>query len=243
MYRGVIIDDQEMSRLYLLNAIKENSSDVEVVGMATNVMDGVRMIRELKPDVLFLDVELESGTGFEVLEQIESDGVEVIFTTGHEHYALKALKASALDYLHKPIDGDELKIALNKMRKRCEDRAVVKENSVDDQAKISIPVNDGVKVVNISSITRCESDHYYTKIFVKDGTRYVVSKTLKEFEDLLTEHSFVRIHQSHLISLRFLAEFQKEGKSNFVLLTDGAKLPVSRRKKEVLMERLKAGSY
>jgi len=230
--RAIIVDDQEMSRIFLESMISENFREVEIVGIADSVESAVTIINRETPNLFFLDVELDQGNAFDILNQVDYSKSELIFTTGYEQYALGAIKVSAADYLQKPIELEELRAAIEKARKNLELK------NLEDKIDTKIPVNTSAGIINLSveQIIRCESDHYYTKIFMKTGERYVITKTLKEFEGMLTKYGFVRVHQSHLISLNSLAKFDRV--KSQVELVDGYIVPVSRRKKEELLKHL-----
>lgn len=236
--KAVIIEDEERSRIVLQNLLETYCPEVEIVGMADAVSSGLQLLREVQPDILFLDVQIEGGTGFDILEKMENFQAPVIFTTAYDHYALKALKFSAIDYLLKPIDIDELKLAVKK--------ASTTNDPIEDQYKIQnllrniknpeedpvllVSTLEAIEFVRITDIIRCEAEGAYTNLYLREQRPILVSKVIKEFEFLLQEYGFYRVHQSHLISLK---EVQKYVKSdNYLLMRDGAKIQLARSRKE-----------
>lgn len=209
-YKAVIIEDEERSTIVLQNLLETYCPDVEVVGNATSVQDGIKTVNALQPDILFLDVQIVGGTGFDILEKLNNTKVSIIFTTAYDHYALKAFKFSAIDYLLKPIDIDELKIAVKKVtapNQQAEDEFKIKnllsniKNPSEDPVLL-VSTLEAVEFVRIREIIRCEAQGAYTQLILKDTKSVMVSKVIKEFEFLLQEYGFYRVHQSHLINLR-----------------------------------------
>lgn len=248
MIKAVIIDDIERSRASLADDLKRYCPDVTIVGEGDSVKTGLTVIKQYRPDVVFLDIQLEDGNGFNILEQIDKTDFKVIFTTGSDEYGIKAVKFSALDYLLKPIDPDELIAAVTKLRKaREEEPADIKENlsvlienlkNINNSSKrIALNSADRVHVVNVTDIIRCESQRNYTLFYLHGNKQILVTKTLKEFEEMLADSGFVRIHHSHLINISYLKEFVKSD-GGYAIMTDNSQVPVAVRKKEHLMQLL-----
>ena len=226
--------------------------DMKIVGEADDVVSGISAISTLKPQVVFLDIQLTDGTGFDILEQLAQKYgkslFHIVFITAHEQYAIKAFRFSALDFLLKPVDPEELEkvvIKINTVLEKNDSYAhidLLLENirrKVDNFKRIALSTSDGIHLFEISDIIRCESEDNYTKFFIKNHKPVLISKTLKEYEDLLGEHGFERIHQSHLINLSYLKSYiRKDG--GYVVMSDNSNLPISQRKKERLQELLKA---
>ena len=241
MLRAVIVEDELRSRETLLGLYCKN---LEVIGEAENVQEGLQLIQKSKPDVVFLDIQMPDGSGFKLLEQIENLNFDVIFTTAYDQFAIKAIRYSALDYLLKPIYPDDLVVAVNKAEKN---KQIQKSNSnikvlLDninrppaEPPKIILSTTEKINVVKVDEIVRCESDNYYTMFFFTNGKRLLVSKTLKEQEELLGEHNFIRPHKSHLINVKYIKSYLKTD-GGVILMEDGSRVPVSRRKKEHIME-------
>jgi two-component system LytT family response regulator len=225
--------------------------EINVLGEAESVQSGVEAINLLQPQVIFLDIQLSDGTGFDLLEKLaEMNGKissQVVFITAHEQYAIKAFRFSALDFLLKPVDPEELQKVIYKIKNvlaKSDNYAhidLLLENirrKVDNFKRIALSTSDGIHLFEISDIIRCESEDNYTKFFIKNNKPILISKTLKEYEDLLTEHGFERIHQSHLINLVYLKSYIKRD-GGYVVMADNSNLPISQRKKERLQELLK----
>jgi two-component system LytT family response regulator len=244
MLRAVIVEDEKRSRETLIGLLKRHCKNLEIVGEAENVSTGVDIVTKEKPDVVFLDIQMPDGSGFKLLEQLNQVDFDVIFTTAYDQFAIKAIRFSALDYLLKPIVSDDLVNAVNKAEKKRMARdsrkniEVLLENMNRPPAespKIVLSTSERINVVKIDDIVRCESDNYYTMFFFTNGKRLLVSKTLKEQEELLGEYNFIRPHKSHLVNVKYIKSYLKTKGGN-ILLEDGSEVPVSRRKKEYIME-------
>lgn len=238
MLRAVIVDDEESGRTTMSELLKRFCPDVEIVGTADNPFNGIDTIKEVKPDVVFLDVEMPGGTGFTVLEAFGTLDFHVIFVTAYQQYAMKAIKFSALDYLLKPVDVQELQKAIQKIQsqpKPSPQSIISHSASKPHSDSIAVPVEDGLVFLNPVDILRCESDSNYTKCFLANGQKLLVSRTLKEFEELLSTHDFIRVHNSHLINIRFVSKYVR-GKGGYAVMKDGSEIEVSPRKKEEFLE-------
>jgi len=222
--------------------------EITIIGEADSVASGVEAIEKLHPQVVFLDIQLNDGTGFDILEKLATKNGKttshIVFITAHEQYAIKAFRFSALDFLLKPVDPDELKKVIEKIKgvlEKSDNYAhidLLLENirkKVDNFKRIALSNSDGIHLFEISDIIRCESEDNYTKFFIRNSKPILISKTLKEYEEMLTNHGFVRVHQSHLINLAFLKSYiKKEG--GYVIMADNSTIPISQRKKEQLQE-------
>lgn len=246
MLKAIIVEDEKKSRETLQGLLKLYCKNVEVVENAEGVESGKKAIEKFNPDIVFLDIQMPDGSGFKLLEELDEINFEIIFTTAYDQFAIKAIKFSALDYLLKPIFPDDLVDAVKKVEEKR--KVISTETNVDvllenihkpetESPKMVLSTSDQMQVVNISDIIRCESDNYYTFFYFKDGTRMLISKTLKENEELLREHNFIRPHKSHLVNVRFITGFNKKG-GGHIILKDGMSIPVSRRKREMIMETL-----
>jgi two-component system, LytTR family, response regulator len=241
MITTIIIDDEQHCINRLTNLLKENySSSINLLGTFNNIEDGFKAINAMHPQLIFLDVQIHDKTGFDLLKQISKVDFDVIFTTAYEKYAVQAFKFSAIDYLLKPIAADDLEEAINKVKIKFSKNDVSHKldslfhnlkNIQGVSKKICVPVVTGIVFLDIVDIIRCESDVNYTTIFLKDKQKLVVAKTLKEFEEMLTEYNFFRVHNSHLINLNYIKSFNK-GKGGFVTLTDNCIIEVSTRRKD-----------
>ncbi|UYQ91670.1 LytTR family DNA-binding domain-containing protein [Chitinophaga horti] len=241
--KAVIVDDEQHCVDALKTMLQKKFPDVTVLGGAGSVEAAKVLIDELKPDLVFLDVEMPYQNGFELLKLFDKVNFDVIFTTAYEQYALKAIKFNALDYLLKPFGISDLQDALQKFTNRrngkVEGNAPVAPLEVflqnmktmqHSNKKIALPTLTGLVFMPVQSIVRCESTGNYTKIFFTDRKQLLVSKPLKEFEELLTDIDFFRVHNSHLINLQQMDSYI-QGEGGFALMSDGTQVEVSRRRK------------
>jgi len=251
MITAILIDDDANLRNGMKSFLARYAPEISIIGEADSVETGVVTMQQLQPQVVFLDIQLGDGTGFDILEQLAAKNGKVtsniVFITAHEQYAIKAFRFSALDFLLKPVDPEELQKVVGKIKKvldRNDNYAhidLLLENirrKVDNFKRIALSTSDGIHLFEISDIIRCESEDNYTKFYIKNSKPILISKTLKEYEDLLTEHGFERIHQSHLINLSYLKSYIKKD-GGYVIMADNSNLPISQRKKERLQELLK----
>ena len=236
MINAVIIDDIPEAITVLSADIETYCSNIKIIGSANGVVSGAKLIKELKPDLVFLDIQMPDGSGFDLLEILGETNFKLIFTTASDEFAIKAFKFSAIDYLLKPIDPDDLIKAVQKIENQITptSRLELLKDNLEKPKKIALNTVDKIHIVDLHEIIRLESNVNYTKFYFKDGSKLLVTKTLKEFDKLLNEHNFIRVHQSHLIESNQIKAFLKQ--SGEILLKDGSKIPVSTRKKTVLME-------
>ncbi len=222
--------------------------DVHVCGVATNVQEGLNLIETVNPQLIFLDVEMPDGDGFSLLRQVHKIDFQVIFITAHEKYALRAIKFSALDYLLKPIDPEDLIAAVAKAKTELEQDNTPQKLSVlmqnmEDQLKVpkKLVLKDkyGVQIVATKDIIRLEASGSYTKFVIQGQESLLISKGIKEYQDLLSPDLFFRCHQSHIINFDFLSRYDKR-EGDFLHLTDGSKVPLAVRKREVFLEKIQA---
>ena len=235
---AVIVEDEERSQVVLRNLLESYCGDVEILGTADNVTDSIRMVRQLRPDLLFLDVQIGGGTGFDVLAALDGLETAVIFTTAYDHYALKAFRFSAVDYLLKPIDIEELRAAVRKARAVGQsdiDQFKIKTllaniRHPEEDPVLLVSTQEAVEFVRIRDIVRCEAQGAYTLTYIRDQRPVLVSKVIKEFEYLLQDYGFYRVHQSHLVNLREVRKYVKA--DNYLLMRDGANIQLARSRKE-----------
>lgn len=246
MIRAVIVDDEQHCIDHLTRLLKVHVDEIELAGHYLNVNDGLKAISTLQPDLVFLDVQIHDETGFELLGRIKEKNFEVIFTTAFDRFAVQAFKFSALDYLLKPVDPDDLSAALKKIKPSVNHAGFNEQinnllfniqSSNRQLQRICVPVLNGMVFLNVNEIIRLKSDSNYTQFFLKDGQKILVSKTLKDFDELLSGTDFFRVHQSHLINLAYIKQYTK-GKGGYVTMTDGAEIEVSVRKKEEFLKRV-----
>lgn len=236
MIKAVIIDDIQEAITVLTSDLQTYCKNIEVIGSANGVVSGAKKIKELKPDLVFLDIQMPDGTGFDLLEIIGEADFKLIFTTASDEFAIKAFKFSAIDYLLKPIDPDDLMKAVEKVEHQHNptSRLELLKGNLENQKKIALNTVDKIHIVEIEDVIRLESDINYTRFYFKDGSKLMVTKTLKEFDKMLSDHSFIRIHQSHLVNTNFIKEYIKQdGK---LVLKNGDRISVSSRKKSTLMD-------
>ncbi len=245
-YKAIIIDDMEQARSTFLQDLNIYAPEFEVIGQADGVVSGAKLLKNLKPDILFLDIQMQDGNGFDLLDLLQEIPFKIIFITASDAHAIKAFRYAAIDYLLKPIDPDELVEALSKFKTEHINEQE-KYNFLTDRLqnynkpneRLALHSQDKIQIVEISSIIRCESSINYTTFFFENGKQIVVSKTLKEFEDLLAEQGFFRVHQSHLVNTKFIKEFVKTDGGHLVL-NDGKQIPVSVRKRPEVVKMLES---
>ena len=239
--KAVIIDDEENGRRVLRNLINEFCPEVDLQGEAENIQKGMELIGQVEPDVVFLDIQMPFGTGFDMLEQLGEVDFEVIFTTAYSEYGLRAIQFAALHYLLKPIDIEQLKEAVARaIKKRIRPSASLDQmrylmqmlqHSDRPPEKIALPSADGLIFVKIETIIRCEADGAYTHIHLQNGHPITVSKNLKNIEALLKGRDFFRVHHGHLIHLEFVKKYIR-GRGGQVEMEDGSVVDVSVRRKD-----------
>lgn len=251
LIRTVIVDDDESNITNLRILLNTYCPNVEILACATDIKQAIIDIKTIKPDLVFLDVEIKNSTGFDLLEQLEKRDFNVVFVTAFDQYAIKALRFSAVDYLLKPIVIEDLENAVNKVQKRMKstdnsgsNQFLELENLMSNLRKeirstrrIALPMNGQIDFVAVSEIRRCIGESAYTTFYFKDGSKKVVSRTLKEYENLLTEYGFSRVHKSHLVNISCIKSFVKSGAA-YILLDDGDTVPVSDLKKVQLIKQL-----
>ena len=244
--RAILIDDETKSRTALGSFLSKYCPTIEAVGEADGVVSGLEAIQNLKPDVVFLDIEMNDGTGFDLLERLSNVEFEVIFVTAFNQYAIKAFRYSAIDYLLKPVNPEELVQAVNKLSddsriSQIEQKLEALMANRSSIQKIAIPSMTGIRLEEVDNIMYCESDNYYTIIHLVSGEQLMVSKTLKEYDKTLSDDGFIRIHQKYLVKVSEIKTYSKS-EGGFVTLNDGTNLTVSRRKKEELLRAISNGS-
>jgi len=243
MVRAIIIDDEKASRDTLAGLLNRYCKNVDIIAQADGYVNGIECLKKLTPDVLFLDIQMPDGSGFKLLEDLPEIKFDVIFTTAYDQYAIKAIKYSALDYLLKPVLPDDLIDAVEKAsgkqnKNETNDNVKVLISNVSNQnepKKIVLSTAEKMHVIDIDDIIRCESDDYYTKFFFTDKKTLLISKTLKEHEEILGDKYFMRPHKSHLVNLKYIKSYSKID-GGYIIMSDDSKIPVSRRKKEKVLD-------
>lgn len=242
--KALIIEDETQAISALKSELQLHCPNVIVAGEAKTVVTGIEKIKELNPDVVFLDIQLSDGLGFEILSAFKEYTFKIIFTTAYSQYAIKAIKFSALDYLLKPIDSEELVSAISKIEINSIDNSLAQFETLlhnlkpqEKRTKIALQTTEGISIFEIETIVKCSAESNYTCVYFTNGKKALFSKTLKEFEELLENSGFERIHHSHIINLNHLVNFtNKDG--GYVLMSDKSTVPVSQRKKNQLIDAL-----
>ena len=244
MRKVLIIDDENRTRELIAKMIDSFGLDVKAIPEGENVQSGIEAIQKHQPDIVFIDIQMPDGTGFDVLRSIENKNFEVIFITAHEEFAIKAIKFSALDYLLKPVDTNEFRSALEKALVRLADNAephqfeALQKNILpNEKRRLVLKTQESVHVVELDQIIRCEADRNYTSFFLQDDKKILVSKTLKEYEILLTGYNFLRVQQSHLININYVDRYDKKN-GGAVVMKNGAEVPLSPAKRELFFKKL-----
>jgi two-component system, LytTR family, response regulator len=239
MVRAILVDDEENALNALKQKILQHCDAVEILAACHLPEEAIEKINELQPDILFLDIEMPGMNGFSLLQKLTHKNVEVVFVTAYDHYAIKAIRYSALDYLVKPVDTDDLKSAV--------DRAVQKANSTlpnerlellldhlekpqKNLSRIAIPIHDGIQFIKVNDIIYLEAHANYTHVFATANMKYIVSRTIRDLEEILPPEIFVRIHNSHIININYLEKYIR-GEGGQVVLSNGIVLDVAKRKK------------
>lgn len=245
MIRAVIIDDEINNQELISNLLKSYAENVQVVGMANSVETAYKTINEHNPDLIFLDIQMPDGRGFDLLKKFEKINFKIIFVTAHQEFAIEAFKYSALDYILKPLAPANLLAAVKKMEDTMSSEELNLKlktllnniaEPIKNKKKIVLKTMERIYSVDLDDIIRFESDGGYTKVYLVDGKRIMVSKTMKEYDDLLMDAGFLRVHHSHLINMNHLFCFEKA--EGHVVMKDDSIVPVSNRKKDHLMELL-----
>ncbi len=251
MLKVIIIDDEEPIRDSLKKIIKNDFSDISIIGEADSVISGLTLLKERSPDVVLLDINLPDGSGFNLLEQTSIINFQVIFITAYDQYAIKAFEFNALDYILKPINVGHLNKALEKAKKVLKHNFITKEeldiilnnySKNDEDRQLILRESDKISFVSLKDIIRCQSDNSYTTFYFKDKTKKVISKTLKTYERLLPKTLFYRVNLSCVINLKYIKEYNKS-EGGYVLLKDGNRIEVSRRRKTDLLKMLEQNPF
>ncbi len=242
--KSLLIDDEAHCLETLTWQLKKFCPDIQIVDACSNAERALELLRNETIDLVFLDIEMPHMNGFELLQQFDRINFDIIFTTAYDRFAVKAFKFSAMDYLLKPIDKDELINAVEKVKLKKDQPITTEQLNIlfqnlyqqnqPSQKKIALPTMDGLEFVQADDIIHCQSDGNYTHIFLKDKNKFLICRTLKEIEELLSGHGFLRIHHSHIINLNYIKKYVK-GDGGYVVMIDNTSINVSRSKKEELL--------
>lgn len=244
--KAVIVDDELGARESLSKMIEKNCKNIQVVAKADSMMNAFIEITNHQPDLVFLDIEMPNGNAFDLLERFKEINFNIIFVTAYDHYAIKAIKFSAIDYILKPVDPEELVKAVTRFENQRDNK-----NSLDKKfktllsnvkpenklKKVGIPDGDGLIFINLSDIIRCDSDGNYTYFILTTGKKIIASRTLGEYEQMFADDNFFRVHRSHLINLEHVKKYIK-GEGGYVIMSDNSQVEVSRRNKNEFLEKL-----
>ncbi len=239
--KSIIVEDEVSNQLTLKNMVNDFCEGIVVCGIAGTVDEALKLVLQHQPDIVFLDIELPGKNGFQLLEYFPDPDFEVIFTTAYNQFAIKALKLSAIDYLLKPIDLEELRCAIKKVSEKKQEDFIqmryklLKESMNNSFQKVSLPCSTGFVFVELKDIIRCRADGNYTNFFLTNGDKIVVSKTLRLYEELLSELQFIRINRKDLINTNHVNEFRRQKKA-MVKMSDDSLLPVTDSRKEAFLK-------
>jgi two-component system LytT family response regulator len=248
MIRAIIIEDEEDSRKVLADMLHEHFKNIDVIAVCTNVVESRTAIEQLQPELIFSDIELENDSVFDMLQQLNDINFEIIFITAFDRYAIQAIKFSAQDYLLKPFSKEELAEAIHHYQQKHNKQQSAQQfdalfhnlkNIQKDSKKIALPTSHGLTVLPVKDIVRCQAEINYTNFFLTSKNKMLVTKTLKEYEELLNDYDFIRVHNSHLINLHHVKNYSR-GEGGTVTMSDGSTVDVSRRKKDEFLKRLEA---
>lgn len=240
MIRALIVEDELYIRKGFIAMLDTLDFDIDILGECESVKDATIVTNACKPDLVFLDINLTDGTGFEFLENTKDLNFKVIFITAYEEYALKALKNGAVDYILKPVDINELELAIKKATQDTQNNknnyTIVKEQLIDNKnERLVLKLQEGYQIIYISELMNLKSDKGYTTFFLKNDKSFIASKSIKEYESQLPTTNFIRVHQSHIINMNFIDRYDKTG---YIYLKSGEIIPVSSRKKELFLNKL-----
>ena len=241
MIRTLIIDDEKDNREIISHLLDKHFPNISVVGSADGINTGHEAIRELTPELVLLDIRMKDGLAFDLLNRMDHIDFKIIFITAYEEYALKAIKFSALDYLLKPVSLNELKSAIEKAENQIIKDLQLQLSELNNNLhpasnkRIVLRTTEQLYFIPVNQIIRCEADRSYCKFFLDKGKEVIISHPMKDYEDILVEQGFIRLHKSHIVNLSYIESFVKaEGGS--VILSDGTSIPVAERKKSSLMK-------
>lgn len=243
MIKAIVIDDEQDSRNTVINILNNFCDNIQVIAQAENVKDGIAKIEKEKADVVFLDIQMPDGTGFDLLEKLSEINFQVIFVTAYDQYALKAIKYSALDYILKPVNPQHLMDAVEKLKIPAPDFGLISKQistllrNKNGFERITLPTFEGLRFIILKDIIRCEADNNYTNFYLSSGEKVLVTKTLKEYDESLSGEDFIRVHQSHLVNSKYIDRYIK-GDGGTIIMTDGSQVEVSRRRKEEFLKRM-----
>ena len=246
MIKAIVVDDELGARESLSKMIEKNCKQLQVVAKTDSMLTAYNAIIEHHPDLVFLDIEMPNGNAFDLLEKFDKIDFDIIFTTAYDHYAIKGIKYSAIDYILKPIDPEELVAAVKRFEEKIGQKSMLDKKiqallsnikPENKLKKVGLPDGDGLVFINLSEIIRCDSDGNYTFFILSSGKKIIASRTLGEYEQMFVDDNFFRVHRSHLINLQHVKKYIK-GEGGYVVMSDNSQVEVSRRNKADFLERL-----
>ncbi|RKD91665.1 LytR/AlgR family response regulator transcription factor [Mangrovibacterium diazotrophicum] len=241
--KAILVDDEKNGRENLRGLLQQYCPEVSLLAEAQNALQAIDLIQEHQPDLVFLDIEMPGGNGFKVLEFFKEPQFSVIFVTAYDHYAIQAIRFSALDYILKPIDLLLLKSAVNRFveQKSTEDKRLEQflknETRTKENKRIALPMTDMINYIEINCIIKCQGEANYTRFYLTGGKEYLVSKSLVEYEEILNGFGFFRTHKSFLVNVSHIVSFVKTD-GGYLVMSDKSTVPVSRRKKELVLKEI-----
>lgn len=245
MLSAVIIDDESKARATLKELLNSVCTDIEIIGEADGVASGLQLLGNVQPDVVFIDIQMADGTGFDLLDKLPKLDFYIVFATAFEEFAIKAFRYHAMNYLTKPIDPDDLSKVCQQVKANKSDKLtrqglnrLIESMQNKTIENITLSTNEGLIFLRLKDIIHLKSDGNYTYFYTKEDGKMMVSRILREFDNLLPDDLFLRIHQSHIINLREVRKFLRED-GGYALMSDGTKVPISKRKKDNFLEKLK----
>ncbi len=238
----ILIDDEKSSLVILQKLLEKNFPEIEIISTAQSVQQAIEEINKYKPDLIFLDISMPDGDGFEVLEKTDYHDFGVIFVTAYDQYAIKAFEYAALHYILKPVDPEMLKDAIERYKETSNEELTEKisalsSNLKDKPTKLILPTSSGLHIIDLNEIVRCESSNNYTTFFLTNGKKIVVSKSIQTYENLLKDSHFCRIHNKHIVNLKFIKKYVR-GRGGYVVLSNGEQIEVSEGRKKKFLEKL-----
>ncbi len=240
--RTILVDDEKNSIVILQKLIEKHIPEIEVISTAQTVEQAIEEINSHKPDLVFLDISMPDGDGFEVLERTDFKDFGVIFVTAYDQYAIKAFEYAALHYILKPVEPDKLVEAVERYKETSNEELVKKisalsTNLKNQPSKLILPTSSGLHIIDLEEIIRCESSNNYTTFFLTTGKKIVVSKSIQTYENLLKDSHFCRIHNKHIVNLKFIKKYVR-GRGGYVVLSNGEQIEVSEGRKKKFLEKL-----
>jgi two-component system LytT family response regulator len=243
MITAISVDDNPTISSHIADVLTSNFPEIELLCQADSVESGIAAIQQHQPDLVMLDIELSDGTGFDILKAVKPHNFKLIFITGHNDFAIKAIKYSAIDYILKPINDNELIEGIEKAVSEMEDKGLEKQLNTffehyekkTQSKKIVLKTSESLNIIDIHDITHCKSDNTYTTFYLQNGDKILVSQSIKNYEAMLADYSFFRPHQSYLVNMNFVERIDKAD-GGFLVMKQGAEIPVSVRRKQKLLE-------